>query len=122
MMEMMEMQDSCSTLIYKSSSRSTCAISSILASMSTDLLDSKYTEFITSTVVPCTITTFFLYGLYSLLFCIYIQLQIRDSQSHRLGNKRRRPIFSRLSIPILFFLISLDVILSTVSLYEQLKS
>ncbi|KIK58049.1 hypothetical protein GYMLUDRAFT_705022 [Collybiopsis luxurians FD-317 M1] len=60
-------------------------------------------------------------GLYSFLFCIYIQLQIRDSRS-RLGNSCRRPIFSRIFIPALFILISLHVILSTVTLYELLRS
>ncbi|KIK63158.1 hypothetical protein GYMLUDRAFT_483391 [Collybiopsis luxurians FD-317 M1] len=103
--------------------------------MSTDLLDSEY---ITGTVVPCTIVTFFLYGqwklcmfepsqpiekvgipgLYSLLFYIYIQIQTRNTRSHQ----HRRPIFFRMAIPALFFLISLGVILSTVSLYELLNS
>ncbi|KIK57755.1 hypothetical protein GYMLUDRAFT_45928 [Collybiopsis luxurians FD-317 M1] len=90
--------------------------------MSKEVLVSNYIEFVAGTVVPCTITTFFLYGLYSLLFCIYIQIQIRDSRSHRPGNRHRRPTFFRISLPALFLLISLDVILSTISLYEQLRS
>ncbi|KIK63156.1 hypothetical protein GYMLUDRAFT_41480 [Collybiopsis luxurians FD-317 M1] len=87
--------------------------------MSTDLLHSDYIESIAGTVVPCIITTFFLYGLYSLLFCIYIQLQIRDSQ---LGNRHHRPIFSRISIPALFLLLTSHVVLATISLYELLRS
>ncbi|KIK63112.1 hypothetical protein GYMLUDRAFT_41427 [Collybiopsis luxurians FD-317 M1] len=86
--------------------------------MSTDSQISGYIEFITSTIVPCIMTTFFLYGLYSLLFCIYVQMQIRNSRSHR----HHRPIFFRLSIPALFFLITLNVILWTISTYELLRS
>ncbi|KIK53296.1 hypothetical protein GYMLUDRAFT_941572 [Collybiopsis luxurians FD-317 M1] len=88
--------------------------------MSTDLLDSKFIEFIAGTVVPSTIATSFFYGFYSFLFCIYIQLQSRASRS-RLGNSRR-PIFFRIFIPALFILISLHVILSAITLYEGLRS
>ncbi|KIK63113.1 hypothetical protein GYMLUDRAFT_41430 [Collybiopsis luxurians FD-317 M1] len=88
--------------------------------MSTHLLASNYLKFIAGTIVPCTIATFFLYGFYSLLFCIYIQQQLGYNRSQIRNN--HRPIFFRISIPALFLLITLHVIFATVSLYEQLKS
>ncbi|KAF5371425.1 hypothetical protein D9757_010000 [Collybiopsis confluens] len=57
-------------------------------------------------------------GLYSHLFSVYIQLQPYDSQSR----PRKRPLLFRISIPCLFILVTLIVILSTISSYEGLRS
>ncbi|KAF5371434.1 hypothetical protein D9757_010012 [Collybiopsis confluens] len=91
--------------------------------MSTDplQLNSQYVGYVAHVALPFTIVTFFLYGARtSLLLGSLSLMNINKKASIRIYSS---PISNfKISIPSLFILVTLAVILSTISSYEELRS